>query len=802
MLDALISDLRFATRGLARRPGFALSCVLILATGIGSVTVMFSAFEAVVLRPLPFAEPERLVWVWGTTEGVSANSMSAMDYYDYAEQSDVFTSLAAHLVWRPGRVITGKGEPERVVTTTVSANLFATLGVAPLYGRGFTAAEEVEGGPDVVMLSYRFWRRRLGAEPGVVGSRLSIDGTAYEVVGVMPADFAYPENVELWFPMRRGGRAETGRGNRNFFLIGRLAQGVDLDEAQARMSMVASRLADSYPDANRSWGVRLVPLHERFVGSQRTAMGLLMGAVFLVLLVACANASSLMLARNAARRHELAIRMSLGASRGAVVRELLAESFVLSLLGAGAGVALALVGVRVLRSLGEAGPPRLETLAIDSTVLGFAALAALLACVLLGLVPALRSTRLDPGPHLHSGGRTTGDASSQRLRDGLVVGQLALSLVLLAGSGLLIRSLARVQNVDPGFDPHGVLTLRLQLPAHYASTQARESLLATTLEHIRALPGVSAAGAVDDMPPSGGPWNYVWPQRHPPLDQAHTPRAMRRIATDGYLESLRVPLLAGRSFGPGDRDGAPPVTVVSRTLAERLFPDEQALGQVLMLPWTAEGIPLEIVGIVEDVCDYGLDAERRPVFYLPYRQYPGNSIRLAVRGGGKPGTLLPAVRQAVWAREKDVAISNVATFDSLLMESTSGRRFQTLLLVAFASTGVLLASMGLYAVLACFVGERTREIGIRMAMGAVASDVIRQIVGRGVLMAGGGIALGLLGGLASSRLLQGLLYDTASWDPATYVSVSALLGLVAVLASAIPALRAARVDPVTALRQD
>jgi putative ABC transport system permease protein len=802
MISVLLSDLRFALRGMMRRPGFAVSCVLVLAIGIGVVTVMFSALNAVVLRPLPFEEPDRLVWAWSTTEGVSANSVSAVDYYDYQEQNDVFESRAAHLVWRPGRTMTGEGEPERVVTTRVSGNLFSTLGVAPLLGRSFRPQEELAAGPEVMMLSHGYWQRRFAGDPNVVGTGLTVDGTSYEVVGVMPRGFAYPEDVELWFPMQRGGRLETSRGNRNFFVIGRLAIGVSLEQAQTQMSLIADRLAEAYPDANQSWGMRLVPLHERFVGDLRTAMTLLMGAVVLVLLVACANASSLLLARVTSRRNELAIRMSLGASRGIVIRQLLTESLVITLLGAAAGVGLALAGVRLLRTLGAAGLPRLETISIDGNVLAFAALITALSGLLFGVAPALRSTRLDPVTHLKEGGRTTDAAHSLRMRNLLVVGQVALSLVLLIGSGLLIRSLTRLQRVDPGFEPNGVLTMLVQLPAHYESAEAREGFFAGALERIRALPGVQDAAAADGLPPSGGPWNYIWPKDRPPTNRAETPRATRRTAMDGYFRTLGVPVLAGRTFLPTDRDGAPTVVVVSRTLAERFFPGQEALGKVLNLPWTDEGIPLEIVGVVGDVCDYGLDAERRPIFYLPYRQYQGSTLRLAIRGSGDVASLTPAVREAIWELEKDAPISDIGTLEASLFDSTSERRFQTGLLGGFAAMALLLASIGLYGVLAHFVGERTREIGIRMAVGAAAPDVMKDVLRQGATIAGSGIVLGLLGGLASARLLGSLLYATPPSDPATYAAVSTLLAVVALAACLIPALRAARVDPIVALRHE
>jgi putative ABC transport system permease protein len=804
MARALLSDFRYAVRGLSRRPGSALSCVLVLAVGIGAVTAMFSAVYAVVLRPLPFEDPGRLVWAWGTTTNITSNTLSAVDYYDYKEQNDVFSSLAAHLVWRPPAVITGGDEPERVLTTRVSANLFPTLGVTPFLGRGFLDTEEVAGGPHVVVLSYGYWQRRLGADPDVVGTHLTVDGTSYEVVGVMPRGYEYPEDVELYLPMQRGREGfESGRGNRNFNVIGRLADGVTLEQAQSQMSVLAEGLARAYPDADESWGVRLEPLQERFVGELRTAMTLLMGAVVLVLLVACANASSLLLARVAARRGELAVRMALGASRPALLRQLFAETLLITLLGAGVGLALAVMAIDLLHGLGGAALPRLGTVGLDPTVLGVAALATVGSALLVGATSALRSTRLDPVEHLKEGGRTTDAARTLRLRHALVVGQVALSLVLLVGSGLLIRSLARLQGVPPGFEPDGLLTMEVQLPAHYETAEAREAFFATALERIRGLPGVRGASAADRIPPSGaGPWNEIWPKDRPPANPAAAPGATRRVVMEEYFQTLGVPLLAGRTFRPGDRDGSATVTVVSRALARKMFPGEPVVGRVLILPWTKEGIPLEIVGVVGDVCARGLDDERGPVFYLPYRQLQSLSQRLVIRGDGDAARLTPAVRSVIHELEKDAPISNVETMADRLRESTSRRRFQTALLGAFAAAALLLAAIGLYGVLACSVGERTREIGVRMAMGAAGTDVVREVVARGARITAGGIAVGLVGGVVASRMLRSLLYGVGPSDPTTYAGVSLLLAVVALVACLVPALRAARVDPIVALRHE
>lgn len=801
-MSALPADIRFALRSLLRRPGFSLISILVLALGIGAVTVMFSTLHAVVLRPLPFREPERLVWCWSTSESGRDNSVGALDYFDYRERNDVMSSLAAHLVFTPGQIVTGRGEPERTSTTVVSANFFETLGIPPLHGRGFVPEEEIEGGPRVVVIGYGFWQRKFGGDPGAVGRVMTIDGDAFEIVGIMPPDFGYPEDVELWFPMRRGGDWETSRGNRNFFLIGRLKQGVTLEQAQARMELIARELEEENPDDNQGWSVRLEPLHERFVGYLRTAMWILMGAVTLLLLTACANLSSLFLAKITSRGSELAVRFSLGASRWAVARQLLVESLLTTLVGAASGVALAHLGIYLLKTLGPAEIRRLDTVFIDATVLVLTALVSVLTGLLFGVVPALRSTRLDVVQSLKEGAHSTESGASLKFRSVLVSAQVALSLVLLIGSGLLIQSLYRLQHVKPGFNPGGVLTMELQLPAfRYDQPFEQEQFFADALERIRALPGVVDAACVSSIPLKGGPWNYIHRADRPPRSPSEQTTALRRRVMEGYFRTLQIPLLAGRAFEPTDRQDSRVVVVVSKTLADQFFPGENPVGKMLVLPnWGDNGVYLEIIGVVDDVRDEGLASPHRPVFYLSFRQTPSAGMRLAVRVNGEPMRLAPAVRDAVWDLDKDVPISDIGTLEAAVYVSTATERFQTLLLGSIAGMALLLTAIGLYGVLAYFVGERTRELGIRLALGASGPAVVYQVVRKGVLMTGLGIALGLPGGLAASRLVQSLLYETTAVDPLTYLVVSSFLMLVALAACILPARKALRIDTVKALK--
>jgi putative ABC transport system permease protein len=800
-MSHLIADIRFAARSLLRRPGFALISVLVLAIGIGAVTVMFSTLNAVLLRPLPFRDPGELVWCWSTIES-RMNSSAAMDYFDYRERNDVFSSFAAHLIFSPGRIVTGHGDPERLPSTIVSANFFDTLGTPPLHGRVFAAEEEVEGGPNVVILSYGYWQRKLGGDPGAVGRILTIDGYSFEIVGVMPQDFAFPEDVELWFPMRRGGSWETPRGNNNFYMTGRLKKGVTLQEAQAQMAGIAKQIEDENPDVRRDWSVLLQPLHERLVGYLRVAMWILMGAVTLLLLTACANLSSLFLAKVTARSNELALRFSLGASRWAVVRQLLTESLLITMIGAAAGILLAVLGIHLVKTLGPAEIDRLDSVGIDTAVLWFAAGISVATGLLFGIMPALKSTRVDLVQSLKEGAQSTETGKSMRARSVLVVAQVALSLVLLIGSGLLIKSLYRLQNVNPGFNPDGVLTLELQLPTtRYAEPFQQEQFFSTALERIRALPGVVDASAVSGLPLRGGPWNYVYPADRPPLDPSEQIPATRRRAMDGYFRALQVPLVAGRTFEPTDRLDSRLVVVVSKKLAELAFPGENPIGKILVLTW-GDGVYMEVIGVVDDLKDNGLASESRPIFYLPYRQYPDPFLSLAIRVAGEPTALTPAVRDIVRDLDKDVPISNISTLTTRVSESTSAQKFQTLLLGTFAAIALLLTAIGLYGVLAYFVSQRRRELGIRIALGASGAAVMSEVVRKGLSMASAGIALGLLGGFAAARLLQSLLFETTATDPFTYVLVSLFLVLVALTACAIPAMKAVRIDPVKALKME
>jgi len=797
-IDALIHDVNFSARTLRRSPGFAAAVVLISAIGIGGIAVMFSVLWGVVLRPLPFGDPDRLVWAEATTAAGRPNSVSALDYFDYRDQCNAFESLAARSVFQSGRVVTGTAEPERVPSSKVSANFFHTLGIAPFLGRSFSPAEEVEGGPGVVVVSHGFWERRLSARRDVVGTLVTIDDAVYQVIGVMPERYDYPAGVEVWFPMQRGGWAESGRGNNNFLMIGRLAQGATLARAQSQMAVIAARISREFPKEKGGWGVRLTPLHEQFFGPVRPVMLMLMGATALVLLIVCANLSSLLLARVMSRRGELAVRLSLGASAAAVTRQLLIESLVLVTAGAAVGVGLASFGIRAVKALEPGDLPRLASIGLDAHVLWVAVAATVLTALLSGVAPALQGTRLDLLSNLRESARATAGRRHLSSRRLLVTVQLALSLVLLVVTGLLLRSMTRLHQVDPGLKAEGLLTIDVQVPGRDTGTQSQRYF--DVLDRIRAIPGVASAAGADQLPFFGGPWNGVHRADRPPQTSSDFLPATRRMVTDRFFETMGIPILAGRSIKPMDGGNSRPVTVVSRSLAQQLFPNENPVGRILVLPWGS----LEIVGVAGDVRDFGLATDFRPAFYVALRQARGapDSLRLVIRSAGQPAALLPSVRQAVRELEKDAPLYRVATMEKWLADSTARQRFSSFLLGAFAGVATLLAAVGLFGLMSYMVAQRQHEIGIRLALGAPIGSVRNLIVRQGVVLALAGTVVGIPCALVATRMLGTQLYAVSPTDNLTFAVASLVLLATALTASLVPALRATRINCVEALKAE
>ncbi|SPE20332.1 conserved membrane hypothetical protein [Candidatus Sulfotelmatomonas gaucii] len=798
-VETLLADIRYGLRAMLRNPGFTSVAVLTAALGIGATTAMFSTLWAVALRPLPFYRPDRLVWIDAITDRGQRNSLSALDYFDYRDSATAFESLAARSIWEPGKVIENQGEPERVVTAKVSGNFFHTLGMQPLYGRSFLAAEEVAGGPHSVVVSYSYWHNKLGARQEAVGTNLDIDDSAYTIVGVMPSGYDYPTGASLWLPMQGGGDEESGRGNNNFQIIGRLADGVTLEQAQARMNSIAARIATQNPDAKGGWSVALSPLAEHFFGKVRPLMLMLMGAAAFLLLISCANLSSLMLARVISRQGEFALRLSLGASTWRLGRQLLVESLMLTTSGAGLGLLLAAIGIHPEKEFAPVDMPQLGSARIDGHALLATVAATALATIVACLAPAFRGSSPIQLTNLHQAGRVTESRRHQASRRFLVASQIALSLVLLVAMGLLLRSADRLQRADSGMQPDHLLTLNIQLPVSEASPQRTQQEYEDILERVRALPGVTSAAGADQLPFFGGPWNGVYRADRPPQNPSGAIPATRRFVTEDFFQTMGIPILAGQGFARNATAGSLPVTVISRSLARQLFPDGDAVGKSLGF-----AVPLEIVGVAGDVRDFGPAADFRPAFYIPLRQLPAPppSMRLVIRSADSPDVLVPAVRSAIREIDQRAPLYEIGTMDQWIYDSTSRQRFTSLVISAFAGLALILAAVSLLGLMSYTVAQQMHEFGVRMALGAKPRDILRLLLGRGMALVMGGTAAGLAAAMALSRFLRSFLFQISPMDPVVFLSVSLLLILVSLLAIYIPARRAMRVDPVTALRYE
>jgi putative ABC transport system permease protein len=796
-----VRDVRYTLRSLRRNPGFAAATILVLGIGVGAISLIFSTYNTVVLRPLPFPRPDELVWVWETTPSGSRNSLSYDDYVDFRDGADALASLAAVGVFSQGRLLTGSDGAQEVSGRDVSANLFATLGVSPALGRSFAPDDELRGEADVVVLSHGLWMRRYGGDPGVVGHTIIVDGQPVEVLGVMPRDFDFPQGTDMWSPLQRAAGYASGRGNNNFTAVGRLRASSTLDEAQVQMSGIAGRIAAAYPDSKAGWGVELQSLHDRYFGPAGNTILMLMGIIALVPLVACANVASLFTARALARRSELASRLTLGASRSRIFRQLLTESVVVALGGGAVGLALAYGGGVALRHLAPAALPRLDEIGIDANVMIFTLLAALLTVPFFGVLPALRSTDMDVAETLKSGGGRGASGRRAARRGGLVVAQVALSLMLVLASGLFLRSYLRLQDQDPGFDPEGVLYSRVALPAFkYASTAEMRVTWDELLDRVGSIPGVLSVGAVDYPPFSGrGPWNSVWAVQRPPASAADMEGATRRFVTPGLFRTLGIPVLAGRVWGREEEQAELPVTVINQAAAQRFFPGEDPVGQTLVL---GGDMNLTVLGVVGDTKEQGLGDDAPASFYLPLWIWSHLTMQVVARVRDASPALVEAWRTAVHTVEPDVPEAPVRSMNDRLSTTLFQPRFRSALVAAFALVSLLLSAIGLYGVLAYFVREHGHELGVRLALGATGEQVARLVVTRGMSLVLWGVALGLVGGIGAGRLVQarGWMPDVDLADPAVYLASGLTLLVVALVTCIVPALRARRVAPADVMR--
>jgi predicted permease len=809
-LEQLLEDIRFGLRLLRKNPGFTAVAILTLALGIGANAAVFSVVYAVLLRPLPYKAPSGLIVLHETTPRVGDVSVSYQNFFDWRAASHTFVQMAA--VQSVGFNLAGITQPETINGDAVSPNFLSMMGIRPFLGRDFDASEEKAGTAPVLLLSYSLWQSHLGGDPNVVGKTITLDGRSFTIVGVLPPNYRSLDMTDVMLPTgvwaTNNADAIKERGDRgDMVVIGRLGPGVALGQARAEMEGIAARLAKEYPASNDQFSVALQPIRQAFVGDMKTAILVLFGAVLFVLLIACANVANLFLVRGASRTKEIALRIAFGASRGRIIRQMLTESFILACFGGVVGVALALGGIRGMAQLIPADMLSGATVNLNSTVLVFVAGVVALAAFIFGLAPALHSTKPDVQSELKEGGRTSsGGVAQNRLRGALAVAEISLALILLIGAGLMMKSLYRLLQVDPGFRPARVLTMGMDLRTQqYSQDPAVLNFWQQLIDRVSALPGVQSAAVGSAIPLTNShgrsditiegmalptPGNYPHPDVH--------------VVSPEYIATLGIPLLRGRTFMDQDNEKAPLAGMINAMVAHRFFPNEDPIGKRFMFGHPSSDPPkwYTIVGVVSDTRLYGLANPARLEVYLPFRQNPRNSMALVVKSGANPASLTSAVREVVQSIDKDQPVFAISTMEELVRNSVATRRMTLVLLGLFSGLALILGAIGIYGVISYSVAQRTHEIGIRMALGAPRGDVFRLVVGEGLRLAGIGIAIGIAAAFGLARLMSSLLYGISATDFETFMGVAVLLALVALLACYVPARRAMRVDPTVALRYE
>jgi len=801
-IETFFQDLRYGLRSLRKKPGFTFTAVIALALGIGANSAIFSVINGVLLRSLAYRDANSIVMVWEKNfqRGRSQNSVSPANFLDWKKQSVSFEQFAAS--WDTRVNLTSGGEPEEIQVQRASADFFSVLGVPPRLGRSFVREEDVAGGNLVVVLSHELWQSRFGGNPTIVGQSITASGRTFTVVGVMPPGFHFLNTqVKAWIPLALDPANDWRKQGRYLRSVARLKSGVIIQQAQAELDGIAKRLETDYPDYNKGWGANLVPMHEQIVGDIRPVLLVLLAAVAFVLLIACANVANLLLSRAASRQKELALRAALGAGRTRLIRQMLTESVLLAVMGGALGVFLAYWGIQLLLALAPDNIPRLNEITIDPRVLIFTLAISLLTGLIFGLVPALQSSRPDLSDALKEGAR--GSTGGSRLfRNLFVVAEMALALVLLVGAGLMLRSFFQLHQVKTGFDTDHVLTMRVQLPtAKYQQPQQRAEFFKRAQERLAALPGVKSVGAISYLPLTGLASSTVFNlATQPDLPPSESPLTEVRAITPGYFAAMGIPLLKGRSFD--GRDGADSrVLVINETLARKYFPGENPIGQRLIVDWDPK-VADEIVGVAGDVKETALAEKANPAIYWPHPREAYQFMNFVLRSAIDPATLSAAVTKEIHTLDPDQPVADIRTLDQVVAKSIARPRFNALLLAIFAGVALVLASVGIYGVMNYSATQRTQEIGIRMALGAKPGDILRLVVGHGMKLTLAGLVIGVIASLALTRVMANLLFGVTATDLPTFVTVSAVLTTVALVANYIPARRATRLNPVVALRYE
>lgn len=812
-MNILWQDLRYGMRVLVKSPGFTIVAIITLALGVGANTAIFSVVNTVLLRPLPYSEPDRLMTIWESSKprNLEQSLASPVTFTDWREQNHLFENIAGW--WYPQVNLTGgDGEPERIRTIETTDGFFDVLRAQPLLGRTFFPGEDRPNGERIAVIGYGLWQRRYGSDRDVIGKSVTLDGNVYTIIGVMPEGFKYPENTEVWRPLGWD-PARHSRNARFFEVLARLRPEVSQATAQAEMSALSGRLAQEYPQSNTDWGVVVVSLHDHIVGNYQTSLWIMLGAVGFVLLIACANVANLLLARAEAREKEVCIRLALGAGRLRLIRQFLVESCLLALAGSAVGLLLAQLGGNLLMRINPVKVPNLNEVTISGRVLLFTLAVALLTGLVFGLVPALHASRTDLNKTLKEGGRDSKASSGgRRIRSALVIAEIATSLILLVGAGLMLRSFFMLQKVDVGINPENILTFNLQLPsAGYQDWRKVPEFYSQLIDRIETLPGVKSADATAFLPLESGwrmDFNVIGQQRSAADEQI---RVQHHQITPGYFRTMGIPLLSGREFQKEEDATRPGVAIISQSLARQLFPDENPIGR--RIQGTSRGIgPLarylpqvneaEIIGIVGDVKNNGIKAAPEMAVYFSQSQFTYRSMNIVVRTQSNPTSLVGAVQNEVWSMDSNLPVSNVRTIDQALSESIAPQRFTLTLLGIFAALSLTLAGIGIYGVMSYTTAQRTREIGVRMALGASRRDITSLVMKQVAVLAATGLAIGLAGAFGLTRLMSSLIFGVSATDPLAFAVVSLLLAAIALLAGYIPAHRATKVDPMTALRYE